>query len=161
MRAPLRRPAAAMHAALAPYGRVIWGLFLDEHLDGLDTLYDIWNSCYSGGTLYGCNAYLEDNGREWMPTYLEFMAAVVRKDFIDGSDIPTFDIMQRVQTYPFVQTTVAAGSRPFVNGMNLIELQPGSGYDSRVNIHFAGAALNSDRREWALGVLKTTSGGDA
>ncbi len=149
------------YTTLAPYARVVWPLYLDQHIGGLGALYDIWNGCYNNGLLYGCNAYIEDQGQTWAPTYLDFMARIVTKDFNGGDYMPDFSILKRVQTYPFVQKQVSSGFVPYVNGMSLYELMPGSGGDPKLNLRFVGTELNDSRMMWAVGVLKMQSGGSS
>lgn len=145
------------YGTAAPYGRVIWARYLYEHIDGLDTIYDIWNSCYYNGTLYANNEYLKGSGRNWRDTFMDFMAKVVLLDFEDGNHMPSFDVVKRVTSYPYVQDSVSASFQPYTNGLNIYEIRATGSDDPALNIRFRGDDVGT-KKEWGVGVLKVAGG---
>jgi len=144
------------YSTSAPYARSIWAIYLYEQIDGLDTIYEIWNSCFFNGLLYANNEYLLGQSMTWEDTYLDFMAKVVTLDFVDGNRMPEFDLQARVTSYPYALSAPSSTVLPRTNGLHFYELTAGSN-EAEVNIRFRGEDTNTIA--WVIGVLKFKSSG--
>jgi len=118
------------YGGYGPYARGIYARYLYEHVDGLNTIYEIWNDC-SASTLFGVFRYLQEQQIDWVEHYIDFMARLAVLDFADGSLLPKFTAVKTISTFPLKQSSTPATRKPYLNGINLYEITKGSESDPR------------------------------
>jgi hypothetical protein len=144
----------------APYARVIWGRYLYEYYDGIATMYDIWTHNRGSSALFGNAGYLVSQGVQWQDAFLDFVDKVLRLDFEDGDEMPSFDPYRIVSTYPYAEATVSPAQQPHINSLHMILLRAGDEADPRVNIRFEGEAITLDDVAWAVVAYKKDGDGN-
>jgi len=139
------------------YGMGILNFYLDEYVGGPELIRDVWEYSRNVGGFYSMwiGDAVDDLGYDWDEAYAGFVAANTVMDYLEGEDMPTTKIEDKVTSFP-ASGGSSSNHEPEGYGQNYIRIKTTGATEAAPNlmVNFTGDSSS----DWLVQLVGTDGG---
>ena len=139
------------------YGMGILNFYLDEYVGGPELIRDIWDYSRNAGGFYSLwiGDAVDALGYDWDEAYEGFVAANTVMDYLEGDDMPTTKIEDKVTSFP-ASGGSSSNHEPEGYGQNYIRIKTTGATEAQSNlmVNFTGDSSS----DWLVQLVGTEGG---